>query len=227
MGPTLAITTKMTEQQRPASHEKKNSVIGAVHDRFIFSRRTRVLADHLAGLIPPGSRVLDVGCGDGTIDCLIKERQPDVEIEGIDPLLRPQVHILVRTFDGEHIPYPDRSFDVVMLVDVLHHTADPGILLREAARVGKAVLIKDHFREGLFANETLRLMDWVGNARHGVALPYNYWPKSEWIAAFDQLGLNTRTMKCELDLYPIPLSWFFDRSLHFIAFCGRGNSPGG
>src|ERR1700687_545519 len=90
----------------------RGGVIGAVHDRFIFSRRTRVLAEHLASLIPLGSRVLDVGCGDGTIDFLIKEQQAKVEIEGIDPLLRPQVRIPVRTFDGEHIPYPDRSFDV-------------------------------------------------------------------------------------------------------------------
>jgi hypothetical protein len=67
----------------------------------------------------------------------------------------------------------------------------------------------------------------LGNARHGVALPYNYWSKSDWSAAFDQLGLNTRAMKRKLDLYPIPLSWFFDRSLHFIAFCERGNSPSG
>ncbi len=210
-----------------SDQNQQSGVIGAVHDRFIFSRRTRVLAEHLASLIPRGSRVLDVGCGDGTIDCLIKQKQPEVEIEGIDPLLRPQVHIPVRTFDGRNIPYPDRSFDVVMFVDVLHHTKDPRILLREAARVGETVLIKDHFREGFLANETLRLMDWVGNARHGVALPYNYWPKSQWIGAFDELGLNTRTMKSKLNLYPIPLSWFFDRSLHFIAFCGRTNSPSG
>jgi len=217
----------MTDQQVPGSCEKRSGVVGTIHDQFIFSRRTRVLADHLANLIPPGSRVLDVGCGDGTIDCLIKEHQPDLEIEGIDPLLRPKTHIPVRTFDGEHIPYPDRSFDVVMFVDVLHHTTDPRILLHEAARVGKAVLIKDHFREGFLANEILRLMDWVGNARHGVALPYNYWPNAEWLAAFDELGLNIRTMKYKLNLYPIPLSWFFDRSLHFIALCGRGNSPCG
>ncbi len=217
----------MTDQQRPASHGKQNGILGAVHDRFIFSRRTRLLADHLASLIPPGSCVLDIGCGDGTIDCLIKERRPDVEIKSIDPLLRPKVHIPVRTFDGENIPAPDCSFDVVMFVDVLHHTTDPRILLREAARVGKALLIKDHFREGLLANETLRLMDWVGNARHGVALPYNYWPQSEWIAAFNELGLNARTMKPKINLYPLPLSWFFDRSLHFIAFCERDNSLSG
>ncbi len=211
----------MTDQKQ------EGGLIGAVHEKFIFSRRTRLLAEHLASMIAPGSRVLDVGCGDGTIDCLIKERQPEVEIKGIDPLLRPKVHIPVRSFDGENIPYADCSFDVVMFVDVLHHTTDPRILLREAARVGNAVLIKDHFREGYLANETLRLMDWIGNARHGVALPYNYWPKSEWIAAFDECGLTTRTMNCKLNLYPVPLSWFFDRRLHFIAFCRRGDRPGG
>ncbi len=215
----------MPEQRGPASlHEaQQNDVIGVVHDRFIFSRRTRVLADHLSSLIPSGSRVLDVGCGDGTIDCLIKERKPNIEIEGIDPLVRPKAHIPVRSFDGENIPYPDRSVDVVLFVDVLHHTVDPRILLREAARVGKAVLVKDHFCEGFLANETLRLMDWVGNARHGVALPYNYWSKATWITAFEELGLHPTGMKFKLNLYPIPLSWFFDRRLHFIALCETGD----
>jgi len=225
VGPTLAITTKKPDQRSPISiyEIQQKGVIGALHDRVISNRRTRVLADHLASLIPAGSHVLDVGCGDGGIDCLIKKRRPDVAIEGIDPLLRPIVLIPVRPFDGENIPFPDRSFDVVMFVDVLHHTSDPRVLLREAVRVGKTVLIKDHFCEGFLAGETLRLMDWVGNARHGVALPYNYWSKAAWTTAFEHLGLHTREIKFKLNLYPIPLAWFFDRSLHFIALCERGN----
>jgi SAM-dependent methyltransferase len=175
-----------------------------------------VLADHLADLIPSGSRVLDVGCGDGTIDLLITERQPTVEIEGIDTLLRPKAHIPVRAFDGENIPYAARSFDVVMFVDVLHHTRDPLILLREAVRVAPTLVIKDHFREGLFAQSTLRLMDWVGNAHHGVALPYNYWDKKQWAQAFDELGLQPER-EVSPKLYPVPFSWIFGRNLHFVA----------
>jgi SAM-dependent methyltransferase len=195
---------------------RQGDVIVAVHDRFIFSRRTRVLADHLASLIPPGSRVLDVGCGDGTIDCLIKERQPDIQIEGIDPLVRPNARIPVHPFDGEHIPHPDLSFDVVMFVDVLHHTVDPLILLREAVRVATTVVIKDHFREGLFAQSTLRLMDWVGNARHGVSLPYNYWDRKQWTQAFGDVSLVAER-EVSPALYPVPLSWVFGRKLHFIS----------
>ena len=212
------ITKQVTDERAPTSlfAKRQNSVVGAVHDQFISSRRARVLADHLASLIPPGSRVLDVGCGDGTIDRLIKERQPNVSIEGIDTLLRPEAHISVRPFDGENIPYSDSSFDVAMFVDVLHHTLDPFILLREAVRVAPTVVIKDHFREGLFAQSTLRIMDWVGNAHHGVALPYNYWDRKQWAQAFGELGLQPER-QVSPKLYPLPFSWIFGRQLHFIA----------
>lgn len=192
-------------------------VIGSAHEKFVHSRRVRVLAERLAALIPHGARVLDVGCGDGTADRLILDRRPDLSIEGIEVLVRDATKVPVRPFDGTSIPYPDASFDLVMFVDVLHHTDDPMILLREAARVGRMILIKDHFREGLLARPTLRLMDWVGNAHHGVALPYNYWSRPQWTTAFDRLGLKIGAINETLGLYPAPASWVFERGLHFIA----------
>ena len=179
------------------------SIVGYLHGNLIFRRRTRVLSRHLAELIPAGSRVLDIGCGDGLIDRMIMD-QADVSIEGIDTLIRPTTHIPVRAFDGVTIPYPDRSADVVMFVDVLHHTENPKLLIGQAARVGRIVLIKDHLRDGLFAKETLRLMDWVGNAHHGVVLPYNYLSNSEWKNAFHELGLDVLQIRTNLNLYPAP-----------------------
>jgi SAM-dependent methyltransferase len=103
--------------------------------------------------------------------------------------VRERSHIPVAPFDGQVIPYGDASFDGVMFVDVLHHTQDQIILLREAARVArKVIVIKDHSLNGLFAGPTLRLMDKIGNARHGVALPYNYWPRQKWLNTFEMLG---------------------------------------
>jgi SAM-dependent methyltransferase len=190
--------------------------IRTLHDSLVFGRRVRVLASHLSTLIPPQARVLDVGCGDGSIARIIAGHSPGVLIEGIDVLVRPATQIAVRLFDGVTIPYPDRSFDVVMFVDVLHHTADPTVLLREAARVGKVVLIKDHFRRGFLAGATLRFMDWVGNAHHSVALPYNYWSEAQWDKASASLGLKRTEMRSSLGIYPAPASWLFERGLHFI-----------
>ncbi len=92
------------------------------------------------------------------------------------------------------------------------------LLLREAARVARnTIVIKDHTLDGFAAGATLRFMDRIGNRRYNVALPYNYWPKQEWLTAFEALGLTVRTWKSKLDLYPRYLDWFVGRSLHFIA----------
>ncbi|MEE4376877.1 MAG: class I SAM-dependent methyltransferase [Candidatus Competibacteraceae bacterium] len=192
--------------------------ISTLHERYVFGRRVQVLAGHLAALLPQQARVLDVGCGDGNIDCVIKQLRPDVMIEGIDVLVRPTTRIPVHPFDGYRIPFNDSSFDVVMFVDVLHHTDDPQILLAEAQRVAKqAIVLKDHLREGLLAGPTLRLMDWFGNAHHGVVLPYNYWPEQRWRDSFSALGISIERWIAHVGLYPWPASLLFDRRLHYVA----------
>jgi hypothetical protein len=60
-------------------------------------------------------------------------------------------------------------------------------------------------------------MDWVGNAPHGVALPYNYWQEDQWKSEFKKLRLTLAEWKSDLGLYPVPFCWLFDRQLHFIA----------
>jgi hypothetical protein len=64
-------------------------------------------------------------------------------------------------------------------------------------------------------------MDWVGNARHNVALPYNHWMPAEWHSAFDKLGLTVSFCKANLKLYPFPVDLIFGTSLHFIAALGK------
>lgn len=194
------------------------SLIGRFHSSLVANRRSRTLARHLSEFVPHGASILDVGCGDGLIDRMIMD-QTGAAVEGIDTLVRPHTHVPVRLFDGLTLPCPKRSFDLVMLVDVLHHTQNPQILLAEAARIGRSVLIKDHLRNGFLAESTLRLMDWVGNAHHEVALTYNYLSEAEWDHAFANANLRLEKMKKKLDLYPAPLSWVFERHLHFIALC--------
>jgi SAM-dependent methyltransferase len=202
------------------------SVVGRLHERHVSGRRVEVLSRHLAELLPQGARTLDVGCGDGAMDRRLMERRPDLAIDGVDVLVRPSTQFPVRAFDGRTLPAADGSYDAVVLVDVLHHAAEPRRLLAEAARVSRLmVVVKDHYREGFLAGPVLRLMDWVGNARHGVDLRYDYWAGSEWEAAFREAGLVPTELRRHLGLYAWPARLLFERRLHFVARLEPGRRP--
>src|SRR5260370_42153022 len=131
---------------------------------FVFPRRTRVLAGMLAAQIPPHAAVLDIGCGDGTIGSLIAKLRPDVSIQGVEFLVRPECKIECSAFDGSALPFPDGSFDVCLFVDVLHHTQDPAILLHEAVRVSRSFcLLMSNLDENIFDHITLRFMARAAN----------------------------------------------------------------
>jgi ubiquinone/menaquinone biosynthesis C-methylase UbiE len=101
-------------------------------------------------VIRPGHRVLDIGCGTGTLVALIKRRYPDVEVVGLDPDPRALTRArhkgqraalsiqLDRGFSDE-LPYADSSFDRVFSSFMLHHlqTAEKQTTLREVRRVLK------------------------------------------------------------------------------------------
>ena len=89
-----------------------------------------VLLDHAA--LQPGYRVLDIGCGTGTLATLIKRLHPDVEVVGIDPdpkaLARARrkaanAAVSIR-FDqgfGDALPYAEASFDRVFSSFMFHN----------------------------------------------------------------------------------------------------------
>jgi SAM-dependent methyltransferase len=194
-------------------------VTSALHDRLIFGRRVQALADNITEMIPAGAtRLLDVGCGDGTLARAIAERRPAVQPMGVEIRARPNTAIPVTEFDGRLLPFAGGSYDVVMLVDVLHHAEDPGILIAEAARVAaSAVIIKDHLADAWLSHGRLRMMDWVGNIGHGVPLPYAYWSDREWRTAFKNAGLREVHRRENLGLYGPMLRLLFERRLHFVS----------
>lgn len=193
-------------------------VLDRIHSSRVFPRRVNRLKQLLSDAVPTASSVLDVGCGDGSLAALMLEARPDLTITGLEVLKRPTTKIPVILFDGKHIPFGDCSFDIVMFVDVLHHTIDPMVLLREAARVARrGLVIKDHIAKGILAKTRLRFMDYVGNAHHGVSLPYNYWTEEQWLAAQTALRVKPTVLQRNLGLYPAPADAVFGAKLHFVA----------
>ena len=194
------------------------TAVGHLHDKGILHRRVAALATAIAPLLPKSARVLDVGCGDGLLDQALLQMRPDLRIDGVDVLVRDGTPILVREFDGQRLPFGDGEYDVTMAIDVFHHAANALALMGEMTRVArKSLVIKDHFLHGPPSELILRAMDWVGNSRHGVRLPFSYWSEAEWRRVWDRCRIRPVSIIRHLHLYPFPVSLIFERDLHFVA----------
>jgi ubiquinone/menaquinone biosynthesis C-methylase UbiE len=108
----------------------------------------RTLLDQ--AVIRPSQRVLDIGCGTGTLLTLIKRLHPDVHVVGLDPdpralararrkAERAAVSIQFDQGFSDELPYPEVSFDRVFSSFMFHHLQpdEKGRTLREVRRVLK------------------------------------------------------------------------------------------
>jgi|TARA_B100001971_G_C18022248_1_gene448046 ubiquinone/menaquinone biosynthesis C-methylase UbiE len=104
----------------------------------VYKRR---LAEHVVSLCEDNFRILDFGCDDGTTAKMIMALNPSLKIAGVDIQSDRQSKIPRKTYDGKKLPFPDDSFDIVLAIDVLHHTGDILPLLEEMKRVSKKILL--------------------------------------------------------------------------------------
>lgn len=202
---------------RQAETSIADRVHRSVHGRLVFDRRRDRLATALLSEIPvESSELLDIGCGSGEIGADLTASGHHVV--GVEVLARDTCAIPFARFDGRRLPFADDAFDGAVIVDVLHHTADPRAVLAEAARVTRRwVILKDHLAETGLDRLTLGVMDWVGNRQFGVGRDGAYLSREEWDAAFESVGLRAERMTTSLDLYPTPVKPLFERRLHFVA----------
>ncbi len=116
-------------------------------DELFFGYQVRpdqaVIAEHLE----PGSRVLDLGCGDGSFLAYLRElkgiRGMGIEISQskIAECIAHGVPVIQGNLDAPLTFADDDSFDCVVLSHTLQETRNPDLLLREIARVGRKAVI--------------------------------------------------------------------------------------
>jgi methionine biosynthesis protein MetW len=101
----------------------------------------------IAGMIPKGARVLDVGCGEGELLSLL-ERERGVDGRGLELSQRGVNECVARGLsvvqgdaDRDLVFYPDRGFDYVILSQTLQATRNPRAVLEELLRIGDRVIV--------------------------------------------------------------------------------------
>ena len=101
----------------------------------------------IASLVPVGSRVLDLGCGDGDLLAHLQATRGcsgyGVEIDDTNVLacVRRGVNVIQLNLDEGLVMFDDASFDVVLQIDTLQHLRNAETMLRETARVGRVGIV--------------------------------------------------------------------------------------
>jgi methionine biosynthesis protein MetW len=101
----------------------------------------------IAELVPRGSRVLDLGCGDGAMLAHLQAARGcsgyGVEINDANVLACVQrgVNVIQLNLDQGLALFDDASFDVVLQIDTLQHLRNAEVMLRETVRVGRVGIV--------------------------------------------------------------------------------------
>ncbi|HNX68821.1 MAG TPA: class I SAM-dependent methyltransferase [Candidatus Omnitrophota bacterium] len=154
-------------------------------------KRAEGIAQLFEKQIPPKSRILDLGGGWGFYAAPMKKRGHEhLVVDVVKPGYQ-QAPVVI--YDGGRIPFPDKSFDVTLLVTMLHHVPDPEALFREVRRVtrDKVIVVEDlyHHKLGrfwtIFRDRMLNL-EWLDH-------PHQFRKHEEWLGFFERQELEAVT----------------------------------
>jgi ubiquinone/menaquinone biosynthesis C-methylase UbiE len=97
-------------------------------------------------------------------------------------------------YDGKHFPFQDDVFDTSLIITVLHHTPEPELILQEAGRVSRRIILVEDIYSNWFHKYLTYFFDSLMNLEF-FSHPHSNKSDFEWKKTFNSLGLKLVSAK--------------------------------
>lgn len=165
--------------------------------------REEIIVQNTKPFLQTGQHIVEIGAGNGLVAQMLHDAT-GADFTLLDVVDYNRSSLPMHVYDGKSLPFPDNSFDLSMLVFVLHHDPNPQAVMHEALRVARhGVLVIENDTRGLIKKPFNRLLDSTEHLRRGV--PPCYFTKSatEWREFFESLPAKAT------ELHRFNIGWYW------------------
>lgn len=154
----------------------------------VFQDKQRSILDRIKSFLISGDKIIDLGSGTCMFTRDLMEdgfyvTPVDVKNRSYYPDITPLI------YNGIKLPFKDNAFDTCLLIAVLHHTPNPEIVLKEAVRVSKKLIILEDIYTTIFNQYYAYIIDSILN-KEFFGHPHSNKTDESWRRLFKKLELT-------------------------------------
>jgi SAM-dependent methyltransferase len=156
-----------------------------------------------AGVITPHGRIIDIGAGKGQL-ALEMAQQFGAQVTMVDVAQYNRTNLQLTVCDSRALAFSSDSFDYALLCFVLHHSPVPEMILGEALRVARQVIVVENDVRGRIRGALTKALDSWPAIRYGTPPCYHVRTRDEWLA----LIAHSPVEACVLNEFDLEFGFF-------------------